>query len=128
MAKDPYGNDVADPWDIAIAIGVMRSTWWSGGLALALALVSGCCLPIRSLGLVSGTVMMIPIFVIGGLSMAAGINAAVRVFTMQPEHKNLVPSWQPWAALGLGVAGFLISALQVGLVVLFFLLLPAMTG
>jgi len=128
MAKDPYGNDVADPWDTAIAIGVMRSTWWSGGLALALALVSGCCLPVRSLGLLSSTVMMIPIFVLGGLSMAAGINAAVRVFTMQPEHKNLVPSWHPWAALGLGLAGFSISALQVGLVVLFFLLLPAMSG
>jgi hypothetical protein len=128
MPKDPYGNEVVDPWDQAIAMGVMRSTWWSGGTALVLALVGGCCIPIRTLEVLSPEFMSVPIFVFGGLAMAAGANAAVRVFTMQPEHKRLVPSWHPWAALGLGVAGFAIAALQVFSLILFMLILPALLG
>ncbi|MEZ4320103.1 MAG: hypothetical protein R3F61_21515 [Myxococcota bacterium] len=125
MAKDPYGNDVVDPWDLAIAVGVMRSTWWSGGLSLAMSLFAGCCIPVRATNVLSPGMMLIPIFVLGFLSMAAGVNAAVRVFTMQPEHKRLVPSWHPWGALGLGAAGFVISALQMLGILAVLFLLPA---
>ena len=123
MPKDPYGNEIVDPWDQAIAMGVMRSTWWSGATSIALALFGGCCIPVRSLEFLSPAFMSIPIFVFGGLAMAAGVNVAVRVFTMQPEHKRLVPGWHPWAALGLGIAGFCIAALQVfGLLMVLFVL------
>ncbi len=128
MAKDPYGNEVVDPWDQAIAMGVMRSTWWSGATSLVLALVGGCCIPVRSLEFLSPAFMTVPVFVFGGLAMAAGVNVAVRVFTMQPEHKRLVPGWHPWAALALGIAGFSIAALQVFALVMLLFVLPALTG
>lgn len=113
MTKDPYGNEIVDPWDQAIALGVMRSTWWSGAVALILSFLGGCCIPLRQVESLSPSFLTVPVFLFGALAMTAGINAAVRVFTMQPEHKKLVPSWHPWAALGLGVAGFLIGSLQI---------------
>ena len=112
MAKDPYGNEIHDPFDLAIAKGVMRSTWSSAITAVVLALASGCCLPGASIGL---SPMLVVFFVslLGLVSIGLAINVVIRVFTMQPEHKVLVPSWSPWGALATAVVGAGISALQI---------------
>ena len=43
MATDPYGNEIVDPFDKAIADGVMRSTWQSAIVSVVFAFGSGCC-------------------------------------------------------------------------------------
>jgi hypothetical protein len=120
MPKDAYGNDVVDPFDLAIAQGVMRSTWASAITAVVVNLFAGCCIGAGQIPAIGITAGMIPVFLFGFLSIAAMGNVAIRVFTMQPEHKALVPSWHPWGALGLGVAGAAVAAGQV-LVAAFFL-------
>jgi hypothetical protein len=121
MATDPYGNEIDDPFDKAIAQGVMRSTWSSAILALLFSLSSGCCGPVTSM--VSANVVPLVVGFCAAIAIAAGINVAVRVFTMQPEHKALVPGWHPWGALALGLVGAALGALQLAAIVLQFLLL-----
>lgn len=110
MAKDPYGNDIEDPFDKAIAQGVMRSTWSSAIVALLFALSSGCCVPISSFTLPA--VVPLLVGVVSLVSIAAAVNVAIRVFTMQPEHKKLVPGWHPWGALALALTGAALGCLQ----------------
>lgn len=110
MAKDPYGNEIDDPFDKAIAQGVMRSTWSSAILSVVFALSAGCCVPVSSL--ISASLVPLVIAITGLLSLAAAANVVIRVFTMQSEHKELIPSWHPWAALGLALCGAALGALQ----------------
>lgn len=121
MAKDPYGNEIDDPFDKAIAQGVMRSTWSSAILSVVFALGAGCCVPVSSL--VSSSLVPLVITITGLMSLAAGANVVIRVFTMQPEHKELVPGWHPWAALGLALCGAALGALQLLAVTAQFVLL-----
>ncbi|MCB9673119.1 MAG: hypothetical protein H6734_26860 [Alphaproteobacteria bacterium] len=120
MAKDPYGNEIEDPFDKAIAQGVMRSTWSSAIVAMAFALSSGCCVPVSSV--IAPTIVPLLVGAVSLCALAAGINVAIRVFTMQPEHKELVPSWHPWGALGLGALGAFLGVLQLLFVTITFLL------
>ncbi len=110
MPKDPYGNEIEDPFDKAIAQGVMRSTWSSAVVSLVFALGGGCCVPIGSM--VSPNAMLVVMSAGALLAIAAGINVVIRVFTMQPEHRALVPSWHPWTAFGMGVVGAGLGCLQ----------------
>ena len=110
MARDPYGNEIEDPFDKAIAQGVMRSTWSSAALSVVFALSSGCCVPISSFAVPQ----LVPVLIVVAtlLAFAACINVVIRVVTMQSEHRALVPNWHPWAALALGLTGGAIGALQ----------------
>lgn len=127
MAKDPYGNDVADPFDLAIAQGVMRSTWWSAIYAFGLAFTPGCTVPLMSFAQLPAIVAIIFIGLPMVLSTAAGINTVIRVFTMQAEHRRMLPSWQPWGALALAGVGLLFSAVPLGLFLLQLLLFSALS-
>ena len=118
MGKDAYGNEVIDPFDLAIAQGVMRATWGSAIFAAALNLAMGCCIgaalaPAIGFGLAIGGSLTL---LLGLISMGSAVNVAIRVLTMQPDHKALVPSWHPWGALGLAVAGAAVAGLQMLLV------------
>lgn len=119
MARDPYGNEIEDPFDKAIAQGVMRSTWSSAVLAVVFSLSSGCCVPVSSLAVPQ--IIPLVIVLVSLLALAASINVVIRVFTMQPEHKALVPGWHPWGALGIALVGGGIGLLQVSALALSFL-------
>lgn len=110
MATDPYGNEIVDPFDKAIADGVMKSTWQSAIVSVAMAFLSGCCFGIGQA--VSPTVGAVLVSLVAVLAVTAAANVLLRVFTMQPEHKRLVPSWSPWAALGVALVGGAIGGLQ----------------
>lgn len=112
MAKDAYGNDVVDPFDLAIAQGVMRATWGSAIAAAVLNLVAGCCFG-TSMAVLGPAVAGFVMILVALISVGSAVNVAIRVFTMQPDHKALVPSWHPWGALGLAVAGAAFAALQI---------------
>lgn len=117
MAQDPYGNEVVDPFDQAIADAVMRSTWWSAGGAAFLALGSNCCcFGVGAAGL-GGLAGATPVIILAMFALAASLNVFMRVFTMQPEHKTLVPSWHPIGAALLGLAAFLIASAQLAMYV-----------
>lgn len=120
MAVDPYGNEIVDPFDQAIAQGVMRSTWQSAIVALVLSLTSGCCFGVFQF--ISPAAGLALSGLVGVLALTAAANVVLRVFTMQPEHKRLVPNWSPWGALGVAVVGGVIAGLQVLAVVGSFLL------
>lgn len=126
MAQDPYGNEIIDPFDKAIAEGVIKSTWQSAIVGLVLALTSGCCFGVGQLA--NPTVAMALVGVVSFLSLAACANVVLRVLTMQPEHKRILPSWQPWGALGMAVVAGCISGLQLLLLVGTFLFAALLGG
>lgn len=126
MAQDPYGNEIVDPFDQAIADGVMKSTWQSSIVSVVLAFTSGCCFGVGQL--VSPTAAMVIVSLIAVLALTASANVILRVFTMQPEHKRLVPGWAPWAALGVALIGGGIAGLQLFVIVGSFVLAAALGG
>lgn len=123
MATDPYGNEIVDPFDKAIADGVMKSTWQSAIVSVVFAFSSGCCFAIGQAA--NPTVGAVLVSLAAVLALTAGANVVLRVFTMQPEHKRLVPGWSPWGALAVALVGAAIGGLQLLGIVATFLLAAA---
>ena len=84
----------ADEFDVAIARQVMRTTWASAGGALGLAVASLCCNPFLIVGL---------------LAIGAGMNALIRIATMDSELRGLIPVPELAAAAVVASLGVLVG-------------------
>jgi hypothetical protein len=89
------GFEEADEFDVAIARQVMRTTWGSAAGALGLAVGSLCCNPFMIVGL---------------LAIGAGLNALLRIATMDSELRRLIPVSELAAAAVVASLGMLVGA------------------